>query len=151
MAWPWVAESRHAKGVKSRVWGCPWSSRTGVGPWSHVRDIQSSGPAGFCLFLSNVPVSGGGEGLTSLWVKTLGHTSFIGRGEAGSHYVPSTYSNGFVSPQWESPVGLGRGMWKGMEVLRECGLEEKAEGKVPPAQFGLGGEKGLRWGPDGQL
>lgn len=33
-------------------------------------------------------------------------------------------------------------------MLRECSLEEKVEGNVPPMQFWLRGEKKLRWGPD---
>lgn len=43
-------------------------------------------------------------------------------------------------------MGLGMGMWKGMEVLRECGLEEKVEGKVPLEQFGLSGGRGVAVG-----
>lgn len=60
--------------------------------------------------------------------------------------MPPTYPNGFVSPRWESWMGLGMGMWKGMEVLRECGLEEKVEGKVPLEQFGLSGGRGVAVG-----
>lgn len=44
-------------------------------------------------------------------------------------------------------MGPERVMWKGVEVLRECGLE-KAEVKVHQTQVGLRGRKGLLWGPD---
>lgn len=40
------------------------------------------------------------------------------------------------------------GTWKGVEVLRECGLKKKAEAKVPPdslALEGKGGAAGARY------
>lgn len=76
------------------------------------------------------PVSTYPGSLPSLWVKALRHKSYRERRDQ-KPLCAKTHPNGFFNHQWESWAGLGRGMWKGVEVLRECGFEEKAEDKVP--------------------
>lgn len=55
-------------------WGCSWNSRARVGLWSHGRDIQSSGPKGFCLLPSNLHIPGE---LTSCGLRSYSINSFL--------------------------------------------------------------------------